>query len=130
MSNIKIVSLFNIPITKFPFIAYIPTLPWAIPFPIPCFKFILLMQTQIRGGGGGSPRSGTGEGEASGGACVGCGGALSEWCHGGGQWMREIAGRQRDDHGPTLEWARLVVEATVTAGDVSGGWAGGVGVAR
>jgi hypothetical protein len=47
-------SLFNIPITRFPFIAYLPTLPWAIPFPIPCFKFILLIQTQIRGGGRGA----------------------------------------------------------------------------
>jgi hypothetical protein len=54
MANSKIMSLFIIPITRFPFIAYLPTLPWAIPFPIPCFKFILLIQTQIRGGGRGS----------------------------------------------------------------------------
>jgi hypothetical protein len=91
MANIKIMSLFNIPITRFPFIPYLPTLPCAIPFPIPCFKFILLIQTQIRGGGGGSPQPGTGEGEASEGACVGCGGALSEWHHDGRQWLRETA---------------------------------------
>jgi hypothetical protein len=53
MANSKIMSLFNIPTTRFPFIAYLPTLPWAIPFPIPRFKFILLIQTQIRGGGRG-----------------------------------------------------------------------------
>jgi hypothetical protein len=86
-------SLFNIPITRFSFIAYLPTLPWAIPFPIPCFKFILLKQTQIRGGGeGGSPRPDTGEGEASGGAYVGCGDAVSEWCRSGRQWLRETVG--------------------------------------
>jgi hypothetical protein len=54
MANSKIMSLFNIPITRFSFIAYLPTLPWAIPFPIPCFKSILLIQTQIRGGGRGA----------------------------------------------------------------------------
>jgi hypothetical protein len=54
MANSKIMSLFNIPITRFPFIAYLSTLPWAIAFHIPCFKFILLIQTQTRGGGRGA----------------------------------------------------------------------------
>jgi hypothetical protein len=53
LPNIKIMPLFNIPITRFPFIAYLPTLSWAIPFSIPCFKFILLIRTQIQGGGRG-----------------------------------------------------------------------------
>jgi hypothetical protein len=55
---------------------------------------------------------------------------MSEWCHGGGQWLQETTGRQRDDHSPTLEWARAAVKATVAAGGTSGGWAGGAGGVR
>jgi hypothetical protein len=83
--------------------------------------------TNPRRGEGGSPRLGTREGKASRDACIGCSGALFEWHRGGGQWLRETAGWQREDHGPTLERARPAVEATVTAGDVNGGWAGGTG---
>jgi hypothetical protein len=130
MANSKIMSLFSIPITRFPYISYLSTVPWAIPFPTPCFKFILSYKHKSEEGEGGPPRPDTREGEASGGACIGCNGTLSEWCHGGGQWLRELAGRKRDDHGPTLEMVRPAVEVTVTAGGASDGWASCTGGAR
>jgi hypothetical protein len=124
MANIKIMSLFNIPTTRFPFIAYLPTLPWLYHFIYHISNSFSSYKHKSEEGGGGSPRPGTGEGEASGGVCVGCNGALSEWRRDSGQLLRETVGRQRDDHDPTLEWARPTVKAMVVAGRANGGWAG------